>query len=203
MTGIDKQLITGLILAGGRGTRMGQVDKGLQSFRGAPMALHALMRLSPQVGEMIINANQNLAVYESFGTQVWPDQIDGYAGPLAGVQTGLVHCETPYLLTVPCDSPFLPTDLAERLSLGLLSNDADLAVAVTTEYEDGIARRQSHPVFSLMKASLLDDLTTFLMQGGRKVDAWFQHLRIAEVVFEDNTGFRNINTLQELRQFET
>jgi molybdopterin-guanine dinucleotide biosynthesis protein A len=84
MTGIDKQLITGLILAGGRGTRMGQVDKGLQNFRGAPMALHALMRLSPQVGEMIINANQNLAVYESFGTQVWPDQIDGYAGPLAG-----------------------------------------------------------------------------------------------------------------------
>lgn len=203
MTGIDKQLITGLILAGGRGTRMGQVDKGLQNFRGAPMALHALMRLSPQVGEMIINANQNLAVYESFGTQVWPDQIDGYAGPLAGVQTGLVHCETPYLLTVPCDSPFLPTDLAERLSLGLLSNDADLAVAVTIEYEDSIARRQSHPVFSLMKASLLDDLTAFLTQGGRKVDAWFQHLRIAEVVFEDNTGFRNINTLQELRQFET
>jgi molybdopterin-guanine dinucleotide biosynthesis protein A len=98
---------------------------------------------------------------------------------------------------------FLPTDLVERLSLGLLSNDADLAVAVTTEYEDGIARRQSHPVFSLMKASLLDDLTAFLTQGGRKVDAWFQHLRIAEVVFEDNTGFRNINTLQELRQFET
>lgn len=203
MTGIDKQLITGLILAGGRGTRMGQVDKGLQNFRGAPMALHALMRLSPQVGEIIINANQNLAVYESFGTQVWPDQIEGYAGPLAGVQTGLVHCETPYLLTVPCDSPLLPTDLAERLSLGLLSNDADLAVAVTTEYEDGVARRQPHPVFSLLKASLLDDLTAFLTQGGRKVDAWFQHLRIAEVVFEDNTGFRNINTLQELRQFET
>jgi len=203
MSGIDKQLITGLILAGGRGTRMGQVDKGLQNFRGAPMALHALMRLSPQVGEIIINANQNLAVYESFGTQVWPDQIEGYAGPLAGVQTGLVHCETPYLLTVPCDSPLLPTDLAERLSLGLLSNDADLAVAVTTEYEDGVARRQPHPVFSLLKASLLDDLTAFLTQGGRKVDAWFQHLRIAEVVFEDNTGFRNINTLQELRQFET
>lgn len=203
MTGIDKQLITGLILAGGRGTRMGQVDKGLQNFRGAPMALHALMRLSPQVGEIIINANQNLAVYESFGTQVWPDQIEGYAGPLAGIQTGLVHCETPYLLTVPCDSPLLPTDLAERLSLGLLSNDADLAVAVTTEYEDGVARRQPHPVFSLLKASLLDDLTAFLTQGGRKVDAWFQHLRIAEVVFEDNTGFRNINTLQELRQFET
>ncbi|MBC3870074.1 molybdenum cofactor guanylyltransferase MobA [Undibacterium oligocarboniphilum] len=202
MTGIDQQLITGLILAGGRGTRMGQVDKGLQNFRGAPMALHALMRLSPQVGEIIINANQNLAVYESFGTQVWPDQIEGFAGPLAGVQTGLQHCETPYMLTVPCDSPLLPENLCACLSSALLNDDADLALAVTLEQEYGITRRQTHPVFALMKSSILPSLTDFLQQGGRKVDAWFQHLRITEVVFEDSNGFRNINTLQELRQFE-
>lgn len=200
---IDKELITGLILAGGRGVRMGQVDKGLQNFRGAPMALHVLMRLSPQTGEIIINANQNLAVYESFGTQVWPDQIEGFAGPLAGLQTGLQHCETPYLVSAPCDSPMLPVDLVSRLSSALLLQNADLAVAYTSELENGIRKKQLHPVFSLMTSSLLPHLTEFLSHGGRKVDAWFKELTVAEVLFEDNTAFRNINTLDDLRQFES
>ncbi|MEB0138710.1 MULTISPECIES: molybdenum cofactor guanylyltransferase MobA [unclassified Undibacterium] len=202
MNTIDAQQITGLILAGGRGTRMGQIDKGLQTFRNAPMALHALLRLNPQVGEVIINANQNLAAYESFGTQVWPDHLTGFAGPLAGLQTGLLHCNSPYLLTVPCDSPLLPHDLASRLSAGLLADDADLAVAVTLESEDGVTRRQMHPVFALVKTALLNDLSEFLRTGGRKVDAWFAPLRVAEVLFDDHTAFRNFNTLQELRQFE-
>ncbi|GAA4019169.1 molybdenum cofactor guanylyltransferase MobA [Actimicrobium antarcticum] len=190
--------ITGLILAGGRGTRMGTVDKGLQVFRGAPMAMHVLMRLAPQVDHIMINANQNLAAYESICTAVWPDEMQGFAGPLAGLQSGLMHCETAYLVTAPCDSPFLPLDLVERLRTALLEQDADLAVAVTGDAE----HRQSHPVFCLLKSSLLSHLTLFLQQGGRKVDAWYVSLAVAEVHFDDEAAFRNINTLDELRKFE-
>jgi molybdopterin-guanine dinucleotide biosynthesis protein A len=190
--------ITGLILAGGRGTRMGHVDKGLQNFRGAPMALHVMLRLQPQVGELMINANQNLAPYESFGVPVWPDEMQGYAGPLAGMQTGLIHCTTDYLVTAPCDSPFLPTDLVQRLADALLAADADLAVAVTGEAE----ARQVHPVFCLMKASLLQHLTEYLRDGGRKIDAWYRSLNMVEVHFADEAAFRNINTVAELKQYE-
>ncbi len=203
MTIIDRQQITGLILAGGRGTRMGQVDKGLQAFRGMPMAMHILILLSPQVGELLINANQNLAAYEAFGAQVWPDQMEGFAGPLAGLQTGLAHCETQYLVCVPCDSPFLPTDLVAHLSQALLREDADLAVATTIEEREGTNIKQAHPVFSLMKSSLLPHLNKFLEGGGRKVDAWYASLKVVEVNFNDTAAFRNINTLNELRDFES
>jgi molybdopterin-guanine dinucleotide biosynthesis protein A len=195
---IDINQITGLVLAGGRGSRMGGVDKGLQTFRNAPMALHVVMRLKPQVGNLMINANQNLGPYEGFGVQVWPDEVGGFAGPLAGLQTGLSHCETAYLVTAPCDSPFLPHDLVERLSSALLEQDADLAVAVTGEGE----ARQPHPVFCLAKASLLPHLNQFLQQGGRKFDAWYASLKVAEVHFPDEAAFRNINTLEELRTYE-
>lgn len=203
MTVIDRQHITGLILAGGRGTRMGQVDKGLQAFKGMAMAMHVLLRLSPQVGDIIINANQHLAAYEAFGAQVWPDQIEGFAGPLAGLQTGLAHCETLYLVSAPCDSPFLPLDLVARLSEALLLDDADLAVATTIENDEGIERKQAHPVFSLMKSSLLPHLSQFLQEGGRKVDAWYASLKVVEVNFDDTAAFRNINTLNELRDLES
>lgn len=196
---MDTEQITGLILAGGRGTRMGHVDKGLKNFRGAPMALHVLMRLQPQVGELMINANQNLGPYESFGVPVWPDEMQGFEGPLAGMQTGLIHCMTEYMVTAPCDSPFLPTDLVARLADGLLAADADLAVAVT----EGAAGRQAHPVFCLMKASLLPHLTDYLRGGGRKIDAWYASLRTADVVFGDEAAFRNINTVAELKQYES
>ncbi|MGH8808190.1 MAG: molybdenum cofactor guanylyltransferase MobA [Noviherbaspirillum sp.] len=195
---LDPDRITGLILAGGRGSRMGGVDKGLQLFRGAPMALHAIMRLAPQVGRMMINANQNLGPYESFGLPVWPDQLSGFAGPLAGLQTGLARCETDYLVTAPCDSPFLPEDLVERLADALLAHDAELAVAVTGEGDT----RQPHPVFCLMKASLLPHLTTYLQDGGRKIEAWYRMLKFVEVRFENEAAFRNINTLDELHRFE-
>jgi molybdenum cofactor guanylyltransferase len=190
--------ITGLILAGGRGTRMGSVDKGLQNFRGAPMALHVMLRLQPQVGELMINANQNLAPYESFGVPVWPDEMQGHAGPLAGMQTGLIHCTTDYMMSAPCDSPFLPPDLVERLADGLLDADADLAVAVT----GADATRQAHPVFCLMKTSLLPHLGEYLRDGGRRIDAWYASLKTAEVHFADEAAFRNINTVAELRQYE-
>ena len=201
---MNTEQITGLILAGGRGTRMGHVDKGLQNFRGAPMALHVMLRLQPQVGELMINANQNLAPYESFGVPVWPDEMQGYAGPLAGMQTGLIHCTTEYMVTAPCDSPFLPTDLVQRLADSLFDADADLAVAVTgtDEGEAGKRTRQVHPVFCLMKASLLQHLSEYLRDGGRKVDGWYASLNTVEVDFADEAAFRNINTLAELKQYE-
>jgi molybdopterin-guanine dinucleotide biosynthesis protein A len=195
---MDTNQITGLILAGGRGSRMGGVDKGLQPFRGAPMALHVMMRLSPQVGAIMINANQNLAPYESFGVPVWPDELQGFAGPLAGLHTGLIHCETDYLVTAPCDSPFLPADLVQRLGDALGEHDADLAVAITGEG----ASRQPHPVFCLLKTSLLPHLAQYLQNGGRKIDAWYASLAVTEVRFDDEGAFRNINTLEELRNFE-
>ena len=197
-SGNEPIAITGLILAGGRGSRMGTVDKGLQPFRGMPMALHVLHRLQPQVEEVMINANQNLAAYEAFGLQVWPDAMTGFAGPLAGLQTGLMHCETPLLVTAPCDSPFLPADLVARLLHGLQTEDADLAVAVTGSGDT----LQPHPVFCLVKTMLLPHLSAFLQDGGRKVDAWFGSLAVARVHFDDEAAFRNINTLEELRQLD-
>jgi len=195
---MDISQITGLILAGGRGTRMGSVDKGLQLFRNAPMALHVMMRLSPQVGYLMINANQNIAPYEGFGAPVWQDEIQGFAGPLAGLHTGLTHCETEYLVTAPCDSPFLPHDLVARLAQGLQTQQADLAVAMTGEG----ATRQPHPVFCLARVTLLPHLTEYLQSGERKFDKWYATLKVAEVHFDDEDAFRNINTLGELHQFE-
>ena len=126
---IERTHITGLILAGGRGSRMGGVDKGLQNHLGLPMAMHALMRLAPQVGEIMINANRNLGAYESMGVPVWPDSLPDYAGPLAGFLTGLERCETQWLLTVPCDTPLFPLDLAQRLAAAADAHDAEIAMA--------------------------------------------------------------------------
>ena len=199
--------ITGLILAGGRGSRMGGVDKGLQNFRGLPLALQTLMRLQLQSlppQEILITANRNLAPYESLGVPVWPDSIDGFAGPLAGFLTGLEHCETPLLLTVPCDSPLLPLDLVERLYKALHEQDADLAMAAAPE-ADGTVRPQ--PVFCLLKTELLESLVKFTQRGGRKIDAWTGQHRCAIVPFDQSSdsanAFANANTLAELQQLES
>ena len=188
--------ITGLILAGGRGTRMGTVDKGLVALAGKPMVAHVIERLGPQVATLMINANQNHNTYAAYGWPVWPDALPDFAGPLAGLQTGLLHCTTPYLVTAPCDSPFLPLDLAARLAQGLQAQDADLAVAVT-QTPDG--KRQSQPVFCLVPKTLLTHLNAYLQEGGRKVEHWYRSLRVAEVGFADAQDFRNINTLDELQ----
>src|SRR3982751_3115899 len=150
MSPIPREDITGLILAGGRGSRMGGVDKGLQSHRGMPLAMHAVLRLSPQVGELMINANRNLGAYEALGVPVWPASLPDYAGPLAGFLTGLERCETPYLVTVPCDTPQFPEDLVSRLAAALVADDAEIALAATREGDEV----QVHPVFCLMRASL-------------------------------------------------
>jgi molybdopterin-guanine dinucleotide biosynthesis protein A len=190
--------VTGLILAGGRGSRMGGVDKGLQPFKGQPMVLHAMKRLAPQVSKIMINANQNLDTYKNFGVDVYPDEMQGFAGPLAGLQTGLIHCSTPYLVTAPCDSPFLPLDIVSRLGEALAENDADLSVAVTGEQDS----KQAHPVFCLLKSSLLPHLSDFLESGQRKIDKWYAALKVTEVHFPDEQAFSNINTMEELEKWE-
>jgi molybdopterin-guanine dinucleotide biosynthesis protein A len=195
---IDRDDITGLILAGGRGSRMGGVDKGLQAHLGMPLALHALLRLAPQVGEVMINANRNLAAYESMGVPVWPDVLADYPGPLAGFLTGLERCATPYLATVPCDSPHFPEDLVARLADRLDGEDAEIAVAATSE--DGELRLQ--PVFCLMRASVMESLVRFTGGGRRKIDAWTATLRQVAVAFDDARAFVNANTLAELRELQ-
>ncbi len=196
---LDKQDITGLILAGGRGSRMGGVDKGLQPFRGTPMAMHTLLRLSPQVGHILINANRNLAAYESFGTPIVVDAVSDFSGPLAGMLAGLQQCDTPYMVTAPCDSPLLPADLVQRLGQALVSANAEIAMAVTTD-DDG--RRQVHPVFSMMHIDVLPNLIAFLASGERKIDTWTKQHRTEHVLFEDAAAFSNVNTLDELRALE-
>ncbi|HEY6452893.1 MAG TPA: molybdenum cofactor guanylyltransferase MobA [Steroidobacteraceae bacterium] len=193
---IDINDITGLILAGGRGSRMGGVDKGLQPYMGLPLALQALRRLAPQVATVMINANRNLDAYRSMGVAVWPDEVPDYAGPLAGMLAGLAHCDTPYLSTVPCDTPNFPLDLVARLAHGLTAIDGELATACTLE--DGV--RRSHPVFCLMKASLLDSLRAFIDAGQHKTGLWTSQHRCAQVLFEDADGFFNANTPAELQQ---
>ncbi len=204
---IEPRSITAIVLAGGRGTRMGGVDKGQQNFNGLPLALHTLMRLQTQqgdrVGELMINANRNLAAYEAFGVPVWPDTLADYAGPLAGFLTGLERCETPLLLTVPCDTPLFPLDLADRLAEAMDSADADIAMAAARE-EDGQIRPQ--PVFCLLRAELLESLVAFTQQGGRKIDKWTAQHHTVVVPFDqpgdDPRAFFNANTLAELQSLE-
>ena len=195
---IETKDITGLILAGGRGSRMGGVDKGLQNHHGVPMAMHALLRLGPQVGELMINANRNLSAYESMGASVWPDSLPDYAGPLAGFLTGLEHCETPYLVTVPCDSPLFPDDLVQRLAQALEREGAEIAMAATREGD----ALQVQPVFCLMKTELIESLVRFTQSGQRKIDKWTAQHRCVEVPFDDAQAFANANTADELRQLQ-
>jgi molybdenum cofactor guanylyltransferase len=195
---MDVNDITGLVLAGGRGSRMGGVDKGLQNHRGLPLALHALLRLQPQVGALMVNANRNLGAYEAFGAPVWPDPMGDFQGPLVGFLAGLQHAETAWLATVPCDTPDFPPDLVARLAAAAAADDAELAYAVTVE--DG--REQPQPVFCLLQASLHDSLAHFLDGGGRKIDAWFAQHRAVAVRFDDPSAFFNANTADELARLQ-
>lgn len=187
--------ITGVILAGGRGTRMGGVDKGLVLLQQQPLVQHVINRLAPQVDEIIINANRGIAQYQTLGLTVLQDDLPDFAGPLAGVHLGLTHSKYDYVLTVPCDSPRLPVDLAQRLMQALIENSADAAVA----RRDG----NTHPVFCLCKKTVLASLDHYLAQGGRKVSAWQKSLAYTEVDFTDSSdAFINLNTIEELSILE-
>ena len=200
---IEAPDITGLVLAGGRGSRMGGVDKGLQNFNGMPLAMHTLLRLQAQVGQLMLKANRNRAAYESFGAPVWPVVLADYAGPLAGFLTGLERCETPYLVTAPCDTPLLPPDLVQRLAQQLDQEQAEIAMAAAPE-ADGTVRAQ--PVFCLLRVELLESLVRFTHGGGRKIDAWTAQHKTIVVPFnlpgDDPRAFFNANTLAELHALE-
>ena len=194
MKDTDRLKITGIVLAGGQGRRMGGVGKGLQLLNGRPMIAHVIERLAPQVEDIVINANQNREAYAAFGHPVVPDAIEGYAGPLAGLHAGLQAATQALVVTVPCDSPFLPADLVARLASAL--GDNDLAVAKTGA--------QAHPVFALVRRTLLAHLAAYLAGGGRKIDAWYASLKVVEVAFDDEAdAFSNINTREELREHES
>lgn len=199
--------ITGIVLAGGRGSRMGGVDKGLQNFNGMPLALHTLIRLQMQVGHVMVNANRNLAAYESFGAPVWPDVLADYAGPLAGFLTGLERCETPYLLTVPCDTPLFPLDTATRLAEAMEREDADIAMVAAPERDGNGSVARPQPVFCLLHVGLLESLVQFTHGGGRKIDAWTALHKTVLVPFnqsgDDPRAFYNANTLAELQSLES
>lgn len=180
--------VTGILLAGGRARRMGGSDKGLIELAGRPLAAHALARLAPQVGRVVINANRNREAYARLGAEVVADSLEGYLGPLAGLLAGMEAATTPWVVTAPCDSPFVPVDLVARLEAARAG--AEIVVA-----HDG-ERRQ--PVFLLASTALAPDLRAWLGGGGRKIDQWFARHGLADADFRDlPEAFRNINTPEE------
>jgi molybdenum cofactor guanylyltransferase len=195
---IQREDITGLVLAGGRGSRMGGSDKGLQLFRGRPLVQHAVDRLRPQVGTLWVNANRHVDEYARLGCRVLEDTVPGQPGPLAGILAGLQACATPWLAVVPCDVPRFPLNLVACLAGGLCDSGAQLALAVTT---DGHQRRM-HPVFCLLPVALREDLAGALSRDERRVAHWMGRHRCAEVLFEPAAAFANANTADELRRLE-
>jgi molybdopterin-guanine dinucleotide biosynthesis protein A len=196
---ITSQHITGLILAGGRAQRMNGIDKGLIPFHGRPLIESAIERLKPQVSMILINANRSITKYSHYGYPVLMDETPDFSGPLAGFLVGLKHCKTPYLLTSPCDSPLLPTDLAKKMAAELEGNNLELVFASSKENDGKI---WPQPVFCLMKSGLQDSLDVFLSKGDLKIDRWFNELRSGTVVFENAQAFANVNTPEELAALE-
>ncbi|NKI96112.1 molybdenum cofactor guanylyltransferase MobA [Rhizobacter sp. SG703] len=200
---MNPALITGLVLAGGQGRRMGGVDKGLQAFAGATLAQHALQRLAPQVGRTMLSANRHLDDYRQLGVPVWPDALPAalpeYAGPLAGMLAGLQHCETPLLVSVPCDTPHFPLDLVVRLSDAMTAADAEIAMAVSRDGDS----LQPEPTFCLIRVGLANSLREFMQSGQRRVHTWAAQHRLAEAVFDEPGAFANANTLDDLDRLRT
>ncbi len=195
--------MTGLVLAGGRGTRMGGLNKGLQLLHGEPLALHVLRRLAPQVDTLLINANRDLDLYATLGAPfhaaVIADECDDFAGPLTGVLTGLRRATTSWVLCAPCDTPYLPSQLGARLAAALHKTEASIALAISVN-QHGTTTVQ--PACALLAITLADDLATYLGGGGRKMRAWYARHRTVEVPFMDENAFYNVNSLPELAALE-
>lgn len=200
---ILKSDITGVVLAGGQGSRMGGVDKGVQPLNGEPLALHVLRRLTPQAGAMLISANRSIETYARLGTpfqaRVITDTFADFPGPLAGIAAALHASPTRFVLTAPCDAPFVDTHLAERLAQAMSAEQADIAFASVL---DATGERRQHPVFALLRTSLADDLDAFIRAGERKVRAWYARHKTVEVTFANERAFYNINDLQQLADLE-
>ncbi|HEV7833199.1 MAG TPA: molybdenum cofactor guanylyltransferase MobA [Caballeronia sp.] len=194
-----KRDITGVVLAGGRGSRMGGVDKGLQPLDLEPLALHALRALKPQCGAMLISANRSLEIYAQLGmpfqAKVVVDTFPDFPGPLAGISAALHAAHTEFVLFVPCDAPFVDPHLAERLFDSLSAGPADIAMAAVA---DATGERHVHPVFAMLRTSLVEDLDAFILDGERKVRAWYARHKAVEVTFANERAFYNVNDLQQL-----
>ena len=187
--------ITAVILAGGKARRMGGEDKGLIDLHGKPLLDYIIAGLKPQAGHILVNANRNLDRYRAFGYPVTEDIMGDYFGPLVGIATGMQVCRTPFILTVPCDSPFIPAGLTDRLYRDMANADADISVA-----HDGV---RMQPVFALLRCELLPDLLTYLDGGGRKIDTWYTQHRLVESDFSDLPDtFLNLNTPEDRRALE-
>ena len=191
MSNPSKNRVTGLILAGGQARRMGGIDKGFAELAGRPLIEWVLESLAPQTTDLIINANRNESDYARYGHPVIGDAIDGFCGPLAGIAAGLAASDSDYLVTCPCDSPLVPSDLVSRLSQSLAANNAELAVAHNGE--------RLQPVFALLSGNLLASLETYLHEGGRKIDHWYEQHVMSVVDFSDQPeAFMNINTPEDV-----
>lgn len=188
--------ITGVILAGGQARRMGGQDKGLIEVNGRAMVDYVIRAVRPQVGKLIINANRNIDKYATLGNcPVISDELAGFVGPLAGMASAMQHCQTPYLLAVPCDCPLIAPDLAERLQLTLDKNKSDVSAA-----HDG---NRLQPVFALLSCELLPSLVGYLEAGHRKIDRWYESQRFSQANFSDQPNmFLNINTPNDRNQLE-
>ena len=196
---ISSDQITGLILAGGRAQRMGGIDKGLIPFLGKPLIESAITRLKHQVGPILINANRNITKYAIHGHPVIMDETPDFSGPLAGFSAGLKACNTPYMLTTPCDSPLLPKDLGSRLTAEMVRGDFELVYASSKEADGKV---WAQPVFCLMRTNLNKSLEAFLQKGDLKIDRWFKELKSSTVVFDETQAFANVNTPEELKALE-
>ncbi len=185
------KLISAMILSGGQARRMKGVDKGLLTLVDKPLVQNILERLASQVNEIFINANREIAQYQAFGYPVLKDEVEGFAGPLAGISLALKYAQYDYVLTTPCDSPLLPLDLAARLFNAMLEHHADIAVVTS--------RGNTHPVFGLYKKNVLASLTTYLSIGERRVSTWQKSQNYIEVDFSDaSDAFTNLNTFEDL-----
>jgi len=182
--------ITAVILAGGKARRMGGEDKGLIELHGRPLLDYIIAGLRPQTGRILVNANRNLARYRAFGFPVVTDLMGDFFGPLVGMATGMQAADTPFILAVPCDSPFVPARLCELLSHALEKEDADISVA-----HDGV---RMQPVVALLRCGLLPDLLSYLEEGGRKIDTWYAQHRLAQADFSASPDvFLNLNTPED------
>ena len=194
----DSSEITGLILAGGKSSRMGGAEKGLQTLRGTPMVSHVAQRLTPQVAKLYLVANRFEDAYVQLGFRVLKDVRAGFLGPLAGIEAGLLQCQTKFLMCVPCDTPFIPNDLVARLAQALNETQCDLAYATTSEGENEHEIERTHPIIALMRLTVTQSLQDFLDAGGRKVQAWHHELNALAVHFPNVESFVNINSVEEL-----
>ncbi len=193
---IEKSAITAVILAGGRGRRLDGVDKGLVTFSGKPLIAHILDAIQPQVGQILINANRNISEYAAYGYPVIQDGLADYQGPLAGVATTMDNATTPYIITLPCDGPFVPADLVQRLSTALDDAQSEIAVA-----HDGT---RIQPMHAMLSVALLPGLRKYLNAGDRKTGLWYTRSHMTTVDFSDIPEvFRNINTPQEYTQIQS